>query len=476
MLKNFRVEKDTLGTVKVPAKALYGAQTRRAVDNFPISGLMADPEFIKSYVEIKRASAVVHKKLGQLPARIADAIIRSADEILAGEHLDQWVVDVYQAGAGTSFNMNTNEVLANLANLKLGGKLGDYKPVHPNDHINKSQSTNDTFPTAIRITTLILLREKLYPAITNLANALKRNGAQFADIPTSGRTHLMDATPILMGQIFSGYGEAIHSISSHLKSASIPLHRLNIGGTAVGTGTNTHPRYAKMMAEELSSRTRLKLKSPKNLVELAESSADFSFFAGTFKALSLELGKIANDLRLMASGPTSGLNELILPAVQPGSSIMPGKVNPVMLEMFNQVCFQVAGQMECAILACQAGQLQMNVMFPVVAHSFNHSINILANACTQVTEKCVKGMVVNEERCRRYFESSPSIATALNPLIGYERTAKLVKKAVSEKRPILEVIRESGLLSEKQLAEVFKPERLTRPADMGTGKTKRKYD
>jgi len=464
MAGRFRIEKDSLGIVRVPAQALYGAQTQRAVENFPISGMRAEPEFIKTYVRIKRASAITHKKLGLLPAELADAIIASADEVLAGKYLEQWVVDVYQAGAGTSFNMNTNEVLANLANLKLGGKLGDYKPVHPNDHVNKSQSTNDTFPTAIRITTLLFLRDKLFPALSLLADALEKKGKEYAKVPTTGRTHLMDATPILIGQVFSGYADAVRSIARHIESASTSLRRLNIGGSAVGTGINTHPRYAKMMAQELSNMTGLRLASPRNLVELAESSADFSFFAGTMKALVLELGKIANDLRLMASGPTSGLNEITLPAVQPGSSIMPGKVNPVMLEMFNQVCYQVAGQMECAILACQAGQFQMNVMLPVVAHAFFHSLSILSRALVQMTEKCIKGILVNEEVCRRYFGSSPSIATVLAPLIGYEKTAELVKKAVMEKRPILEVIRESGLLTESDLKKIFNPEKLTKPA------------
>jgi len=465
MMQDFRVEHDSLGDVRVPAGALYGAQTQRAVENFPVSGLREHSVFVESYVALKRAAAAVNKALGDLTPERADAIIAAADEVLAGNYREQFVVDVYQAGAGTSFNMNVNEVLANLANLRLGGKPGEYMHVHPNDHVNMAQSTNDSFPTAMRVSILRLLRESLVPSLGGLEAALRAKAGEFARIVTTGRTHLQDATPITLGQVFGAYADTTRKDIERLGRAGGELHYLNIGGTAVGTGINTRKAFAKMMADELSRLTGLALRPARNLVEIAQSTADFAEMSGALRVVAGDIGKLSNDLRLMSSGPTAGIGEIALPAVQPGSSIMPGKVNPSIPEMVNQVCFQVLGQCACVDYAHQAAQFQLNAMMPVMAHAFTDAMTILANALRILAENCVAGIAANGETCRRYYESSPSLVTALSPIIGYSKAAELAKKAVAERRPIMDVIRESGLLTAEQIAHIFRPETLTEPRE-----------
>jgi aspartate ammonia-lyase len=374
-----RIERDPLGEKAVPTTALYGIQTLRAAENFPISGLRALPAFIDAVVWIKRSAALVHKRTGRLDARLADAIVQAADEILGGQHRDQFIVDVYQAGAGTSHNMNCNEVLANRANELLGGTRGSYQPVHPNDHVNMAQSTNDVIPTAMRLATLATLPAAL-SGLDRLADALLAKGEQFDDIVKSGRTHLQDATPIRLGQEFTAYGRTVQRHRQKLESSAEWLRELNIGGTAVGTGLNAEPAYAGLMVEQLEQISGLELRQGQDLVQLMQSMGDVVTVSGALRAYVLDLNKIANDIRLLASGPRTGLAEILLPPVQPGSSIMPGKVNPSIAEMVNQVCYQALGLDTTVALASEAGQLELNVMMPVITHNLLFSLIIVGNA------------------------------------------------------------------------------------------------
>ncbi len=461
-----RIEKDPLGEKAVPADALYGIQTLRAAENFPISGLRPLPAFVDAVVQIKRAAALTHKRTGRLEARLADAIVAAADEVLAGRHRDQFIVDVYQAGAGTSHNMNCNEVLANRANELLGGARGTYAPVHPNDHVNMAQSTNDVIPTAMRLATLATV-PALLAAIRTLADACAAKARQFDHVMKSGRTHLQDATPIRLGQEFAAYGATVRRGAARLARAADELRDLGIGGTAVGTGLNAEPAYPALMVKHLRAVTGLELREGRDRVQLMQSLGDVAAFSGALRALAIDLNKLANDLRLLASGPRTGLAEIALPAVQPGSSIMPGKVNPSIAEMVNQVCFQVLGNDQTVALACEAGQLELNVMMPVVAHNLLFAMGILTAAVRVLAERCVAGIRADEEMCRYWLERSPALVTALAPRIGYAEAARLAKEAVARGVTVRRLVEEKGLLAGKDLEEVLDYRKMTEPGVPG---------
>ncbi len=446
MDRSFRVEHDTLGEVSVPSEALYGAQTQRAVDNFKISGLRPWRAFIWSMAVIKRAAAEVNRDLGLLDPAYANAIITAAQEVSEGKWDDQFVVDPFQAGAGTSHNMNVNEVIANRATLILGGKLGQYL-VNPNDHVNMSQSTNDTIPTAIRLGCLWRLDE-LLSAVDALASALRQKSNEFDDIVKSGRTHLQDAVPVRLGQEFGGYATAVQHDGERIRQAADGLRRLGIGGTATGTGLNAHPEYHTRMVEQLSVLTGLTLHGSDDLFESMQSMADAAGFSASMRTLAITFTRLANDFRLLASGPSTGLNELLLPAMQPGSSIMPGKVNPVMAEMLNMAMFHVQGCDLAVSLASQAGQLELNVMMPIIAHNLFEMMQVMIGATSAFTQKCVLGLQANRAKAEGWLARNAIIATALNPIIGYSASAILVKEALQRNVTIREVAVEKATAGE----------------------------
>jgi aspartate ammonia-lyase len=465
-MSNTRTERDPLGEKAVPTGALYGIQTLRATENFPISGLRPLPAFVDAVVWIKRSAAVVHKQTGRLEARLADAIIQAADEVLGGQHRDQFVVDVYQAGAGTSHNMNCNEVLANRANEILGSARGTYQPVHPNDHVNMAQSTNDVIPTAMRLATLATLPATL-SALDRLSDSLLAKGQEFDGIVKSGRTHLQDATPIRLGQEFTAYGHTVARHRAKLLQAGDWLRELNIGGTAVGTGINAESEYAKLMVRELQRISRLELRAGQDLVQLMQSMGDVATLSGALRAYVLDLNKIANDIRLLASGPRTGLAEILLPAVQPGSSIMPGKVNPSIAEMVNQVCYQVLGLDTTVALAAEAGQLELNVMMPVMAHNIVFALTITGNASRVLADRCVEGIQADEAQCAYWLERSPALVTALAPKIGYAEAAKLAKEAVASGLTVKQLVMQKRILQGAELEEVLDLRAMTDPGVPG---------
>jgi len=435
--ESLRVEKDSLGVIQVPAGALYGAQTQRAVENFPVSGLRPWRAFIWSMATIKRAAAEVNRDLGLLDEDRANAIIKAAQEVIDGKWDGQFVVDPFQAGAGTSHNMNVNEVIANRATLLVGGRLGEYH-VHPNDHVNMAQSTNDTIPTAIRLGSLWRLDE-LLAALDGLATALEAKSIEFDEIVKSGRTHLQDAVPVRLGQEFGAYGKAVRRDAERIRRSAEGLRRLGIGGTAVGSGLNAHPEYHARMVEKLSELTGLELYQSDNLFESMQSMADAVDFSASLRTLALSLIRIANDFRLLSSGPSTGLDEIQLPAVQPGSSIMPGKVNPVLAEMLNQAMFHVVGCDTALAMAAQAGQLELNVMMPVIAHELFEMMQVTIGAVTAFTERAVKGVEANREKAEGWLAKNAIVVTALNPLIGYSQGASLVKEALARNASIKDV-------------------------------------
>ena len=449
-----RVERDPLGELPVPAEALWGIQTERARLNFPISNLRPLAPFVDAVVRIKKAAALTHKDTRRLDAKLADAIVRAADEILAGEHRDAFVVDPYQAGAGTSHNMNANEVLANRANELLGGKRGAYAPVHPNDHVNMAQSTNDVIPTAIRLAVLAEL-PALLEALDRLARAFLAKGKTFDPIMKSGRTHLQDATPVRLGQEFAAYGHTIERNRERIIRAADDLRDLGIGGTAVGTGLNAEPRYPALMVQHLRAITGLEVREGKDRMQLMQSMGDQAAFSGALRTYAVDLGKMASDLRLLASGPRTGLAEIVLPAVQPGSSIMPGKVNPSVAEMVNMVCFQTIGNDVVVAAAAEAGQLELNVMMPIIAHNVLLSMLILTNASRVLAERCVEGIEADAAQCGHWLERSPALVTALAPKIGYAEAARLAKEAVAKNVTVRQLVIEKGLLKGKELDEVL---------------------
>ena len=460
MPTNTRTEKDPLGTLDVPAEALYGVQTLRAIQNFPISGLKPLPPFVIAQVWIKKAAALTHKATGRLDPRLADAIVAAANEVLAGKHMDQFVVDPYQAGAGTSHNMNVNEVLANRANELLGGKRGEYKPVHPNDHVNMAQSTNDTIPTNIRLACLAQL-SGLATAFESLRSALAAKGRQFDDIVKAGRTHLQDAMPIRLGQEFAAYAGSIERGLKRVTEAADYLRDLGIGGSAVGTGVTVEPSYPNLMIKHLKEITGLDLRVGKDRVQLMQSMGDVAGFSSALKVLAIDLSKIASDLRLMVMGPRTGIDEIKLPAVQPGSSIMPGKVNPSLPEMVNQVCLQVIGLDTTVAVASEHGQLELNVMMPVIAFNVLLSTRILTNATTVFTERCVNGIEANREMCEYWVERSAALATALAPQIGYARAAELSKQSVKENILIRDLVKREHVLPDDQIDDVLDLRKMT---------------
>jgi len=449
-MSDSRIETDSLGELPVPRSALYGIQTERARHNFAISGLAPLAPFVNAMVLIKRSAAITHKQTGRLDPRLADAIVRAADEVLAGDHRDQFVVDPYQAGAGTSHNMNVNEVLANRANEILGTPRGMYAPVHPNDHVNMAQSTNDTIPTAMRIAVLAA-SPGLRDAMEGLEQRLLERGSAFDGIVKSGRTHLQDATPVRLGQEFAAFGRTVGRHRAKLEQACEWLRELNIGGSAVGTGVNVEPEYPAMMVAELGSATGLELRVGEDRVQLMQSMGDLTAFSAALRNFALDLGKIANDLRLLSSGPRTGLAEIRLPPVQPGSSIMPGKVNPVIAEMVNMVCFQVVGNDTTVAMASEAGQLELNVMMPVIAHNVLFSLQILTSAVRTLAERCVAGIEADAEQCARWLERSPAIVTALAPKLGYQRAAELAKEALERNLTVRQLVAEKGILAPEEL-------------------------
>jgi aspartate ammonia-lyase len=464
-----RIEKDSLGEMQVPASALYGAQTQRAVLNFPVSGLKPYPAFVWAQVVIKRAAAEVNRDLGLLEARLADAIIAAADEVLAGKWQDQFVVDPFQAGAGTSHNMNANEVLANRANQILGFELSDaQKPVSPNDHVNMAQSTNDTIPTAIRLGALWRVGE-LLAAIDDLADALEAKALEFDDVVKSGRTHLQDAVPVRLGQEFAAYARAVRYDMERIEVAAERLRRLGIGGTATGTGLNAHADYHQRMVEKLAELTGQGLRPSGNLFESMQSMADAADFSASLRTLCITLTRIANDFRLLSSGPTTGLDEIRLPAVQPGSSIMPGKVNPVLAEMLNMACFHVQGCDHTVSLAAQAGQLELNVMMPIIAHNLFEMMHVLIGAINAFTEKCVRGVTVNREKANGWLAKNPILVTALNPAIGYLNGAAVAKESLASGKSIREVVVEKGLLPAEEVDALLDVRKMTEGGIMEGG-------
>jgi aspartate ammonia-lyase len=449
-----RKEIDPLGEKAIQKDVYYGIQTLRAMENFPVSGIKAPLPFIKAYIFIKKSAAVANTKIGWLDPKIAQAIIQACDEVLAGKLLDQFVVDVFQAGAGTSFNMNVNEVIANRALEILGKQKGDYKNVSPNDHVNMGQSTNDTFPTALHISLLMAL-QSLFSVLDELSEAFEELGQRNSNVLKSGRTHLQDAVPVTIGQEFSAYGSAIANACAELQKREKNLYYLALGGTATGTGANTHPQYRSLAIAELSKLTGFPFKPAGNSFEALQSHRASQTISSGLKELALELVRIANDLRLLSSGPTTGINEVTLPPVQPGSSIMPGKVNPVMAECLDMVAFQVVGNDLTISLAVQAGQLELNVMTPVIMYDLLFSIQILTNYLPVFTNKCVKGIIVNEKRCEQYLEKNPALATLLAPKIGYLEAAKIAKQAQVENRSVKEIVTDKGLLNQEEIEKFF---------------------
>ncbi len=454
-----RTEEDSIGEKEIPKEAYYGVQTQRALENFPVSGLTESPELIYSYVNLKKACAKANIECGKLDEEKGRYIINACDEILTGGYEDHFVVDIYQAGAGTSFNMNVNEVIANVALELMGEDKGEYDKLHPNDHVNMSQSTNDTFPTASHIA-IIESSEKLLSDLESLASAFRSKGEEFIDVGKSGRTHLMDATPISLGDEFLAYASALERAKERLKASQQNLLELPIGGTATGRGANTPEGFRKNVIQELSALLDKDFKPARNSFELIHSRSQMADYSSSLKDLASEFIRIANDLRLLASGPRTGIAEIELPEVQPGSSMMPGKVNPVMAECLNMICFQIVGRDQTVSLANQGGQMEMNVMVPLIAYNIIDSIKILHNYLPVFEERCVQGIEADEEICRNHLEMTPALATLLSTEIGYLKAAELAKEAMAKDMPIEELARQKEILPEEKLDEIFDPEEI----------------
>ena len=461
-----RTERDPLGEYAVPSGAYYGIQTARAAENFPISGLRAHADLVTATILIKKAAALANMQLGRLDGRVGEAIVAAANDVLAGQLRDQFVVDVYQAGAGTSHNMNANEVLANRAAERLGEPLGTYKTVHPNDHVNMGQSTNDVFPTATRLA-LLAGSTPLVAAARDLVDALGRKAAAFDGVLKVGRTHLQDAVPIRLGQEFSGYAACIARGADDVEHASEQLRELNLGATAVGTGLNAGDDFTAGAVRHLAAFVGQPVVPAANRFRVTQSMGDVVAYSGAMRRLALELGKVASDLRLLSMGPRAGLAEIRLPAVQPGSSIMPGKVNPSVPEMVNQVCFQVIGCDTTVCVAAEAGQLELNVMMPVMAWNALHTSTILRTAMQALTTHCVDGIEADAERCRELLDRSTAVATALSPYIGYAATAEVAKEAVRTGRSIREIVVARGLVDAATAERVLAASAMTEPGIAG---------
>ena len=461
-MSDLRKEKDSLGFVEVPANAYYGAQTARAVDNFPISGMRAHPQLIRALGMVKKAAAQANKDLGLVDSKRADAIIQAAQEVIDGRWNAEFVVDVFQAGAGVSLHMNTNEVIANRSGEILGGKLGEYTQVHPNDHVNYGQSTNDVFPTSMRLATLLAL-DVLYPVLDQLAATFAAKAEAFHDIMKSGRTHMQDAVPMRLGQEFAAYGLAIEKGRQYLALAANTLRELGLGGSAVGTGINTHPDYRAKAIAYLAGISGQQVTPAKDMRWAMQSNACMADVSAALRGIALETIRISNDIRLLSSGPNTGFGEIYLPSLQPGSSIMPGKINPVIPELAAMVSFQVIGNDAAVAYAVQAGQLELNVMMPTMAYNVLQSITILGNMLRQFDQYCVQGITANPQRCQMYDQSTVSLATALNPYIGYAKAADIVKESVATGKSIIDIARERKQLTEQQIAEILDPVRMTEP-------------
>jgi len=446
---SFRQEKDSLGTLDVPADAWYGIQTCRAIINFPISGRRPDKDFVLAHVRIKRAAAVANQKGGWLEEKLCTAITDACDQILSGDYIDQFVVDRFQAGAGTSHNMNSNEVIANIANVALGGERGNYESLNPNDHVNMGQSTNDTIPTAIRLAALVKL-PRLIEAINLMADEYERLASDENDSVKSARTHLQDAVPTTVGREFRAYAWTLRRCITRLEETRDPLCQIGLGGSAAGTGLNTSPNYIACVAEQLAQLTGEAIRPAEQLAAQMQSMHDVQHLSSTIRDVTLELIRISNDMRLLASGPRTGLGEIMLPAVQPGSSIMPGKVNPVMFEMLNQVCFQVLGQDAAITAMTQAGQLELNVMMPAMGSALFDAMDWLGNAVTAATERNLKGLKVDRERCQFFLHQSVGLATLLNTTIGYAAAGEIAKESEKTGRPVRDIVAERKLMSKQE--------------------------
>ena len=462
----FRIERDPLGDKAVPRDAYYGIQTVRALENFPISGLVAPADLVTATVRVKKCAAQANLALGRLGTEVGAAIVTAADEILAGALRDQFVVDVYQAGAGTSHNMNTNEVLANRAGELLGAARGTYALVHPNDHVNMGQSTNDVYPTATRLA-LLSTTVALAAAARALADALDARAVAFSHVIKVGRTHLQDAVPMTLGQELGGYAACVRRGADDVDAAARQLLELNLGATAVGTGLNAGDEFTRLAVSALARETGFDVVPAANRFRVTQSMGDVLALSGAMRRLAVEAGKVASDLRLLAMGPRAGIAEIRLPAVQPGSSIMPGKVNPSVPEMVNQVCFQVMGCDATIAAAADAGQLELNVMMPVIAWNGLHASSIMTQALTVFRTRAVEGLDADADRCRALLDRSTAVATALSPYLGYATTADIAKAAVATNRSIREIVLERGLMSADRLDRVLSPEAMTRPGVPG---------
>ena len=460
-----RKEKDSMGVVEVPDNVYYGAQTKRAHDNFPISDIKIPSDLIYAIAVIKRSAAIVNHSLGKLDLEIKDAIVKASDDILDGKLDDNFIIDVYQTGSGTSTNMNVNEVIANRANEILGKKLGDNSPVHPNDHVNMGQSSNDVIPSSIHISSKIAISKKLMPALADFSVELNKKVKEFDNIIKIGRTHMQDATPITLGQEFSGYLSSItRSIERLSVSTLCSLSEIAQGGTAVGTGINTHPEFGSKIASEISNYLKIDFKETTNHFEAQANQETAVEISGGLKALAIAMSKIANDIRLMGTGPRCGIGELILPPVQPGSSIMPGKVNPVICESMVQVSSQVIGNDLAITLGAQGGAFELNTMLPLIAHNLLQSINILSNAINMFNQKLLKNLKVNKNQCEQYIEKSLSMCTILVPVIGYDKTAQLAYEAYESNKTIRELLLEKNILSDKEVDKILNPLKMTKPS------------
>ncbi len=458
-----RIERDSMGEMRIPADRLYGAQTERARRNFPISDLRFGRPFIEALGAIKGTAARVNRDLGLLDDERAAAIERAAGEVMEGALDEHFVLDIFQTGSGTSTNMNANEVIANRAIQILGGEVGSRDPVHPNDHVNLGQSSNDVIPTAVHVSALVAIERELLPALRLLRDALKAKAAEFDGVAKAGRTHLQDATPIRLGQEFGGYASQIEHGIRRVEGVRAHLAELAIGGTAVGTGINTHPDFGARMASGLSELLGVQFREAENHFE-AQSARDAVVEAsGALRTLAVSLTKIANDIRWLASGPRTGIGEINLPAVQPGSSIMPGKVNPVMAESVLQVCAQVIGNDSAIVVGGSAGNFELNVMIPVMAHNLLESVRILSSVMHEFTNRCVSGITVNQERCRRNAESTAALATALAPVIGYDKAAEVAKRSLKEDRTLREIVLAEGLVEESELDRILDFRAMTEP-------------
>ena len=462
-----RKEHDLLGELEIPNEAYYGVQTFRSVEIFKITGVKLShyPDFVKGLALTKKAAAQANHELGYLPDDVYKGMVQACDEIMDGKFDAEFVVDMIQGGAGTSTNMNANEVIANRCNEILGGKKGEYKPCHPNNHVNYAQSTNDAYPTAAKLG-LALSNKKLIKELENLIKAFREKGKEFSSYIKMGRTQLQDAVPMTIGQEFESYAASLECEIKLLQDAEANLYVVNMGATAIGTGINSDPDYPPLVAKHLAKLTGNAIQISKNLIAATNDTSDFLTLSSQYKRLAVKTSKICNDLRLLSSGPRTGLYEIKLPPMQPGSSIMPGKVNPVIPEVVNQVCFRVIGNDTACMMASEAAQLELNVFEPVMIYSLFEDVELLCNAFVTLRERCIKGIEANAERCKEMVHNSIGLVTALNPILGYEKSSEIAKLALKDGRSVYELVLEKGYLSEDELKEVLKPENMTQPKKM----------